>query len=119
MSDAGDLRESLVAMLSEFGRAVSIERVTPGAYDPSTGDTSAASTVTYNGLGRVGTYSDFLINNELITQNDRKVTFVPDDPTFVPVINDRLIADATYSVMSVKPRELGGEWISFTLQVRR
>jgi len=119
MSAGDDLRTSLLEMLGEFGRAMSIERVTPGAYDQSTGATAAETTTTYAGMGRAGNYRDALVDGVMIKQQDRRVTFVPDDPTFIPAANDRLVSDSTYVVIRSDPREIGGEWISFTLQVRR
>lgn len=128
MSDqATILRSDLIATFGEFGRALTVSRMGvngDGVYDPSTGIVTpvsgAAPEIAYTGIGRVGTYADRLIDGTMITNKDRKVTFIPDDTSFVPEVNDRLTAGPdVYTVVSHKTYELGGMPIAYTLQVRR
>jgi hypothetical protein len=120
MTEAFVLRDDLTNEFNEIGVAMTVTRGTPGAYDPTTGAVGAPTSVDYSGVGRLGSYSDMEIDGTLIKANDRKATFVSLDTTFVPQISDRLtVGTDVYSVVSLKPRELGGEYICFTLQVRR
>lgn len=120
MAVSDDLRASVRGLMKDMGEPMTISRVTPGAYDPTAGAVGTSTTTCYSGVGRLGTYSDGVVGGTLIKQNDRKATFSPHDPRFVPEVNDRLTVGAdVYSVMSLKPREIGGAWVSFTMQVRR
>lgn len=134
MSIAGGLRTDLIRLFADFGETtdsgltapgsprspLTVERVVPGAYDPSTGATGAPTTITQTGVGRLGSYSDYATDGTIIKQNDRRVTFVGDDPTFEPQINDRLLNGVdVYTIMNLKPREVGGQWVCWTMQVRR
>jgi hypothetical protein len=102
-----------------YGRAVTLRQIVPGAYDNSSGDTATAVTTDYTGVGRIGTYSDKLVDGTQIQSSDRLVTFVPDDLTLRPVEGSLIIAGTDiYTVVNFKTRELGGETICFSLQVR-
>lgn len=119
-SVANDLYASALGLLTDNGEPMTISRVTPGSYDPSTGSTGSPTTVVYPGQGRLGNYSDMAVDGTVIQQFDRRVTFVavPDD--FVPKIGDRLtVGPDVYSIINLKPREIGGNWVCFTLQARR
>lgn len=120
MTEASVLRDDLTNEFNEIGVAMTVTRGTPGAYDPTSGAVGAPTSIDYPGVGRLGSYSDMAIDGTLIKANDRKATFVSSDTTFIPAINDKLTVGAdVYAVISLKPRELGGEYICFTLQVRR
>lgn len=120
MSNASDLRAELRSLFADYGETLTVQRVTPGAYDPATGATATSTTTSQTGVGRLGSYSDYATDGTIIKQNDRRVTFVSDDPAFEPQINDRLVSGAdVYTIMSLKPRELNGDWDSWTMQVRR
>ena len=120
MSVSDDLRASVIGLMGDMGQPITIQRITPGAYDPSTGLTGAETTASYPGLGRLGTYADMVVDGTIIQQFDRKVTWVGSDQNFVPRINDRIVAGSdVYVVMNLKPREISGAWVSFTLQARR
>lgn len=121
MSIGDDLHADFAAFLAEFGRAVTIRRLTPGTYDPATGDGGTTTTKNYSGTGRLGNYSDALMDGTLIKQGDRRMTFQPDDKTFVPAIGDSAIVGAsTFAVVNAsKTREIGGTVFLYTLQLRQ
>lgn len=120
MNDASVLQSDLIDFLCEYGGTMTVCRIVPGAYDASTGAVAASNTTNYTGLGRLGNYRDALVTGELIKQNDRRVTFVPDDATFVPQVDDLLTNGSdVYTVINSKPREIGGSWICYSMQVRR
>lgn len=120
MTIAGGLRFELKQLFADFGETLTVQRIAPGAYNPTTGGTASPTTTNWTGVGRLGSYSDAATDGTLIKQNDRRVTFVSDDPAFEPQINDRLLDGSdVYVIMSLKPREVGGQWIGWTMQVRR
>ena len=124
MSEAASLRADLKDAFGDYGRAISVKRTDKGAYDKATGVTATSGTTDYPGTGRVGSYSDYLVNGTTILAQDRKVTWIPDDITFEPLEGDQVTwADSTDEgsgavVVRVKRREVGGELICFTMQVR-
>lgn len=119
MSRGTELRAALRSVFLEMGRALTVTRAAPGTYDSETGTASAGTPATYSGIGRVGDYRDSAIDGTLIQVGDRRVTWQPDDASFVPQIGDTISVDGRdRPVMSVKTRELEGDWIAFTLQVR-
>lgn len=120
MAVSDDLYASALSLLTDFGEPMTISRVTPGAYNPATGLTGTPTTVNYPGQGRLGNYADVAVDGTIIQQFDRRVTFVAVPQDFVPQIGDRLIVGATtYAIINLKPREIGGNWVCFTMQARR
>lgn len=120
MAVADDLYASALGLLTDMGEPMTIQRITPGAYDPATGSTGAPTTVNYPGQGRLGNYSDAVVDGTVIKQFDRRVTFVAVPQDFVPQIGDRLIVgEWTFAIINLKPREIGGNWVCFTMQARR
>lgn len=126
MSIASSLRADVLRTMGTYGRDMTVLRPVTGVYDPETGGmvypsgTSEGDLESFHGRGRLGTYRDALVDGELIKQNDRLCTIVMTDTAFVPEVNHRLtVGEDTYVIQNVKPREFGGEWICFSLQVRR
>ena len=121
MGEGAKLRSDVARELKAFGRVVSISHKTVGAYDADTGVATSTS-ISYSGMGRVGYYSDKLIDGTMILRDDRQVTWQPDsaNESFRPSNGDVLSYDAEeLTVVSVKEREVGGEWFSYTLQCRK
>lgn len=122
MALADDLRADLQAFFSDdaLGRAITVRHATAGTYDPSTGSGGTVTTRDYAGRGRLGDYSDYLRTNTAIADADRRVTFIPDDLSFVPMPGDTVIVagEDPLSIINVKEREIGGVVISYTMQVR-
>lgn len=127
MSVASSLRADVLRTMGPgIGRDMTVLRPVTGIYDPETGavvypsGTVEGDQESYPGRGRLGNYRDALVDGLLIKQNDRRVTIVMTDTSFLPQVNDRLQAgDDVYVIQNVQPREFDGEWICFTLQVRR
>lgn len=121
MSRGLELRAALAAELAgDGGQAITITRSNkPGTYNPATGVSTAGATVTDNGRGRVGSYSDFQVNGESILQTDRRITYQPGTASFVPAIGDKItVGGSILRVIDVKEYETGGVWISYRLQAR-
>lgn len=120
MSESDYLYGSALGLLTDMGEPMTVSRVTPGAYDPATGSTGTPTTTNFAGQGRLGNYSDMTVDGTIIQQFDRRVTFVAVPQDFVPKIGDRLLVGAdVYGIINLKPREIGGNWVCFTMQARR
>src|SRR5581483_1663436 len=109
MSVGAHLRADVSALMTDYGRAMSLRRVAPGSYDPATGAVGSPTTTDYTGKGRLGDYSDRVIDGAMIKQGDRRCTLVLDNSAIVPSVNDRLVVGSdVYVVVNVKTREIGG-----------
>jgi hypothetical protein len=120
MSEASELRAELTALFAPtaYGRAMTVTRTTPGAYADD-GSAGAPTTTTFAGVGRVGNYRDALIDGTRILNGDRQITFVPDNIAYRAEPGDTITVGAdVYAIIAHKLREIGGELISYTLQVR-
>ena len=60
-------------LLVEFGAAATLTRVTPGAYDPTTGTTTADNTETWTGTGAKFDYEQKDIDGTKIRAGDQRV----------------------------------------------
>lgn len=119
MSNGTVIRQDLRLELLSMGQTFTLTRITPGAYDADTQITAAATEDDYEGIGRLGNYSDTMMASGLVLETDRRLTWQPDDEDFIPEIGDRVtVGNDVYSVINVKVRELEGDWICYTMQVR-
>lgn len=119
MSSALENRAQIAAMLAEEGIDVTIRRVVAGTYDPTTGATAAGTTTNYTGRGRLGSYSDRMIDGNRIKVGDRRLTFQPADWGYIPRLGDVVTVPIGYAVVGpIQVRELGGVSFSYTAQLR-
>lgn len=121
MSLADDLKRDIANFITDLGRAVTLQRVSPGTYDNTTGAVTGTATVSYTGKARVGNYSDTVRDGTLIRDSDRIATVQFDDATLVPVIGDMFIVDGvTYTVVNpIKVREVNATAFVYTLNIRQ
>jgi hypothetical protein len=119
MSLATETQGQLDHLLDDLGQAMTLQRITAGAYDPTTGTTSSDTTTNYAGKGRLGDYDDRVIDGTLIKAGNRRCTFLPDDKSIVPQVGDKIVVGATtYQVMQpIKSRDINGIYIAHTFQV--
>lgn len=123
MSDADRALQMRAALVAEFARAdvgqpVTVIQQTAGTYQPGTQAVGITPT-NKTGRGRVGSYRDKDIDGSRILQGDRRITWLPDGWTFVPVAGMQVsFGSETLAIVSVIKRELGGTPICYTLQVR-
>lgn len=120
MSIGSDMRADLVALFipEGYGRTLKLRRVNAGTYDVETGD-APQTTTDKDGVGKIGSYADRLVDGANIRRGDRLCTFIPNDATVVPEEEDRIVDGAeVYQVVNVKKREIN-DFIAYTLQVRR
>jgi len=120
MSIGDDLQGDVAQALIEFGRAVTLRKIVPGAYNEADGSTAAATTTDHATTGLLLAYSDRVVDGELIKQNDRRCILKVQGLSVAPEINDRVVVGSdVYTVISFKTVEIGGVVVLYTLQVRR
>lgn len=116
------LREQVIRLMNQWGRSLTFIRSPSLVYDSTTGIAAPATDdLEFEGVGRFGTYADNLVDGSRIRSGDRKVTFVPDDLSYRPLVGDVIVdvIDGTnYKVVNFQIREANGELVCCTLQVR-
>lgn len=109
-------------LLTEFGQAVTLRRVTTGAYDPATGS-ATQTTADYAGTGAVFDYSQRDIDGSLIKTGDQKLLMSPfqtDGSAMpVPTTTDKILIGSTvYSIQPSKKVAPAGTLVLIELQIR-
>lgn len=121
MSVASELRQDLLMAMEGYRREIKLTRQVKEGYDPQTQTTRDDFPVEYRGQGRLGNYSDRLVDGTLIRKGDRLCTFVPDDVAACPdPLEGDLVSNGfeELKVVASKKREVDGEVICHTMQVR-
>lgn len=93
-----------------------LTRAEPGTYDPTTG---AASTVSesWSCLASVSTMTERDPDNMQVRTKLRAIIAYSED--FTPADNDTLaVGGTTYSLLNVKPQEIGGGPVSWLAELR-
>lgn len=122
MALADDLKEDIAAVLDDpdFGRDVTLTQVSPGIYSATTGGATTPTSLAYVTRGLILGYRDHLVDGTLIKQGDRKGILKAKNLDVTPGVGDKLTVGAvTYTVMHVKPNELGGTEFVYILQLRK
>jgi hypothetical protein len=115
------MAETALRLIRQYGQAVTLREITPGSYDPSTGETSPdtateASTsgvlIEYTGQERQA--------NSLIQQGDKKL-MVPAKALAQPSLNSKVIiqGEVWTIVPPLKVMNPAGTPLVYELQVRR
>jgi hypothetical protein len=108
-------------LITEFGLPVTLRTVTPGGYDPDTGETSAETVTDQIGQGILAEYTglDFQANS-LIKQGDKKLKLAAKGLTSAPSLLSKVIADGkTWSIVPpLKEINPAGTPLLYELQVR-
>lgn len=122
MSLSLDLQGDIAAVLDDpdFGRDVTLRKITIGTYDPTTGVPASVTTADYVTRGLLIAYRDSVVNGTLILNQDRKCIIKVKNLAVAPAINDQLIVGADkYTIVNFKQNELGGTVFLYTLQLRK
>lgn len=102
MTGALDAEIGLIAvdLISEFGKALTLIRVTEGAYDRATG-TSMPSEASETVNGVLEDYKPYELANGLAVTGDKKIT-VAASGLIIPALTDGITIDAVrYSIVTV------------------
>ena len=117
MGISSGLKKAASKVVNKFGGSITYRRVTTGIYNPTTGSMSEVKTdSTIKGVLDGVTKTEV---NDLITQQDKKLTIAAASITFTPTNNDRIvIAGTEYKVISINTNEQDNVAISFDLFLR-
>lgn len=106
-------------LLERFGRAVTLTRKTPGAYDPATGAPGAGTTATHAGTAALFDYQQKDIDGTHIRVGDQRAYIAP-DLAVTPQTGDTLtVGGDTWSVIASRPLAPAGVIVLHDVQVRR
>ena len=117
MALANPLRKVASKLMAKFGGVVTINRVTAGVYNPTTG---TASEVVAGTVVR-GVMKDVNVRevNDLIQSGDKRLTVAAADVAAVPTTADRVIVGAvTHQIIRVTTIEQDNEPITHELILR-
>jgi hypothetical protein len=117
MTLASPLRKVASKLMAKFGGTATIRRVTPGAYNPTTGTLSetTADTVVRGVLQDVNLREV----NELIQAGDKRLLIAAADLANAPTTADRVIIESrTLQVIQVQVIEQDNTPITFELILR-
>ena len=117
MTLANPLRKVASKLMAKFGGVVTINRVTAGVYNPTTG--TASETVA--GTAVRGVLEDVNVRevNDLIQSGDKRLTVAAADVAAVPSTADRvLISGVTHQVIRVATIEQDNTPITHELILR-
>ena len=117
MGISSGLKKAASKVVNKFGGSITYRRVTTGIYNPSTGTISETKTdSTIKGVLDGVTNAEV---NDLITQQDKKLTIAAKDITFTPTNKDRVvIAGVEYRVIAINTSELDNTTITFDVFLR-
>lgn len=111
-------------LLAKWGAAAVLTRTVPGAYDPATGTTSAATVTTYTGVAFRESYALRDIDGTLVKRGDVRLILAPEctDGTAMvqPATDTDTIAfnGTTYTVVGADPLKPADESVLFYAQCR-
>jgi len=114
---ATPLRKVASKLMARFGGEVTIRRVTPGVYNPTTGTVSEATSDT----AVRGVLEDVSLRevNDLIQAGDKRLLIAAADTAAPPTTADRvIIADRTLQVIEVRTIEQDNTAITYELILR-
>jgi hypothetical protein len=108
-------------LITQFGLTITLRTVTPGGYDPETGETSPETITDEVGQGILADYTGLEFQaNSLIKQGDKKLKLAAQGLTAAPSLLSKVIADGkTYSIVPpLKEINPAGTPLLYELQVR-
>lgn len=118
MSLYSDLQATANDLLSQFGQQITINTVSVGTYNPSTGQSIITSS-TQNGIGAVFDYGSKDIDGQLILQGDKKLLLSQIGITSVKVNDTVTIGSKTYTITNVKELNPAGTNVMYTCNLRQ
>lgn len=108
-------------LIEKYGLPVILRTVTPGGYDPESGETTPETTTEQTGQGILADYTGIEFQaNSLIKQGDKKLKLAAKGLTSAPSLLSKVIADGkTYSIVPpLKEINPAGTPLLYELQVR-
>lgn len=118
MSFYSDIATDVIALLNEFGQAVTVRNITTGSYDPATG-AAAETTSDTAAYGALFDYAERYIDGTTIIAGDRRLLLQAEGIT-TPTSNSRIIIGSqTWQVIRVKETNPAGTAVLLELQLRK
>ncbi|MDM0041877.1 hypothetical protein QTI05_22745 [Variovorax sp. J22R193] len=118
MSFYGNMAATAAGLITKFGAAASLARITAGAYNPVTG-TSTPTEVVQAVRAVVLDYDAKMIDGSMIQQGDKQV-YLSAVGVLPPAVADVLTwQGVAYTIISVKPLAPAGVDTLHELQVRK
>lgn len=113
-----DLAADADSLISEFGASVTLTRVTPAAYDPTTGNTTGETTATWTGKGVKFDYAQRDQDGTRIRFGDQRVYL-----SVVGIVNPQsgdtlTIGGKVFTVVESRPLQPALTAVLFDVQVR-
>jgi hypothetical protein len=108
-------------LITAYGLTITLRTVTPGTYDPETGETSPETTDDQIGQGILIDYTGLEFQaNSLIKQGDKKLKLAAKGLSSAPSLLSKVIADGkTWSIVPpLKEINPAGTPLLYELQVR-
>ena len=117
MSKFKGFRQASSNILRAFGGSITYQQIATGLYNSSTGTVSETITEhTIKGFFENVKRSEV---DELVQQNDKKLTITRGDIDFEPTPSDRVvISGVTYSVITVEKDMVEGQDINYFIYLR-
>jgi hypothetical protein len=112
-------RNLAVKLLNKFGKIITLQSITEGSYDPSTGDMSANTITTYSPFAIIGDYNGIKLTGGTIQQGDRKVTIAALGYALPQPADKVIIDNESYNVIAVKNTWSGNLSALYEMQVRK
>ena len=115
------MANTALRLISQYGQTMTLREVTPGTYDPGTGETSADAATETSVSGVLIEYTgQERQNNSLIQQGDKKV-LMPAKGLAKPSLNSKvLIQSELWTIVPpLKVMNPAGTPLVYELQVRR
>ena len=105
--------------LEDKGRAVSLERVTEGAYDVTDGTVGAATTVNYSAYGLPDGYNSLEVDGTSVRNSDVKLWLSTPTTGEVPAVGDTATIDSVvHRIVNVGKITAQGSNVLYELQCR-
>ncbi len=123
MFDYSEIAETANEIIEEFGQAVTLTHVIPGAYDPTTGGVTNTTT-TQTGTGAVVNWAARQIDGTLIRATDKRLLLSPLNTAgaalTAPVLGDTVsIGGVTYTLVEpLKEINPAGTVVLFDVNLR-
>ena len=117
MGISSGLKKAASKVVNKFGGTITYRRITTGIYNSSTGTITETKTdSSIKGVLDGVTKAEV---NDLITQQDKKLTIAAKDITFTHTNKDRVvIAGVEYRVIAINTNELVNTAITFDVFLR-
>jgi len=95
-----DMAATALSLLTEFGKTITLVRVTGNTYNPVTGDTVAGTGASVTTTGLIRPYPAKMVDGIRILADDREVVLSSDQ---TPVATDKIvIGGANWAIVGIK-----------------